>query len=227
MSTSYPPYEERSSDSPLVHSFGWGCTEREGVTPMNADSQCYLLITYQDGKTRVALGGAVTKTWYMPYSAGGEWLGIRFTTGTFMPHMPTNCLVNNLIYLPEAAGNRFWLNGCAWEVPALENADSFVKRLLQEEVLVHDPLLNAVLCDQPQDVSFSTVRRRFLRASGVTPGVMHQIQRARKAALLLKNGVSILDTVYETGYFDQPHLTRSLKHFMGYTPAQLLRAYSL
>jgi AraC-like DNA-binding protein len=40
----------------------------------------------------------------------------------------------------------------------------------------------------------------------------------------LKQGVSILDTVYEAGYFDQAHLTRSLKHLIGQTPAQIIRA---
>ena len=29
--------------------------------------------------------------------------------------------------------------------------------------------------------------------------------------------------MYETGYFDQPHLTRSLKRLIGQTPAELLR----
>jgi AraC-like DNA-binding protein len=34
---------------------------------------------------------------------------------------------------------------------------------------------------------------------------------------------SILDAVYHTGYADQPQLTRSLKHFIGQTPAQIGR----
>jgi AraC-like DNA-binding protein len=41
--------------------------------------------------------------------------------------------------------------------------------------------------------------------------------------MLLEQGVSILDTVEQAGYFDQPHLTRSLKRYVGYTPAQILR----
>ncbi|HEX2620347.1 MAG TPA: AraC family transcriptional regulator, partial [Phototrophicaceae bacterium] len=48
-----------------------------------------------------------------------------------------------------------------------------------------------------------------------------QIKRARYATILLKEGVSILDTVDQAGYADQPHLTRSLKHYIGFTPAQL------
>ncbi len=34
--------------------------------------------------------------------------------------------------------------------------------------------------------------------------------------------MSILDTVERAGYFDQPHLTRSLKRFIGQTPAQII-----
>jgi hypothetical protein len=29
--------------------------------------------------------------------------------------------------------------------------------------------------------------------------------------------------MYAAGYFDQPHLTRSLKHFIGQTPAHMIR----
>jgi methylphosphotriester-DNA--protein-cysteine methyltransferase len=68
-----------------------------------------------------------------------------------------------------------------------------------------------------------TVRHRFLRATGLTQLHIYQAERARRAEALLRQGVSILDTVFEAGYYDQPHLTRSLKRFIGHTPAQLIR----
>jgi methylphosphotriester-DNA--protein-cysteine methyltransferase len=74
-----------------------------------------------------------------------------------------------------------------------------------------------------KECSLRTVQRRFLRATGLTHGAASQIDRARYATTLLKQGASILDTVYEAGYADQPHLTRSLKHYIGQTPAQLIR----
>jgi methylphosphotriester-DNA--protein-cysteine methyltransferase len=67
------------------------------------------------------------------------------------------------------------------------------------------------------------VRRRFLTATGLTPGTIRQIERARHALTLLRQGRPILDVVFEAGYFDQPHLTRSLRQFMGRTPAQIAR----
>jgi methylphosphotriester-DNA--protein-cysteine methyltransferase len=66
------------------------------------------------------------------------------------------------------------------------------------------------------------VQRRFLQATGLTQGTVFQIERARYATTLLKQGVSILDSVELAGYADQPHLTRSLKRYIGQTPAQII-----
>ena len=57
----------------------------------------------------------------------------------------------------------------------------------------------------------------------MTHATLRQIERARHATNLLKQGVSILDAVHTAGYFDQAHLTRSLKRLIGVTPAQVAR----
>ena len=62
---------------------------------------------------------------------------------------------------------------------------------------------------------------RVLRSTGLSQRTIRQIKRARFAATLLKRGTPILDTVTEAGYSDQPHLTRSLKRFIGCTPAEI------
>ncbi|NJP11515.1 MAG: helix-turn-helix transcriptional regulator [Leptolyngbyaceae cyanobacterium RU_5_1] len=48
------------------------------------------------------------------------------------------------------------------------------------------------------------------------------IERAWQAATLLEQGISILDTVEQTGYADQSHLTRSLQRLIRQTPAQII-----
>jgi methylphosphotriester-DNA--protein-cysteine methyltransferase len=58
----------------------------------------------------------------------------------------------------------------------------------------------------------------------MTHATMRQIERARFATNLLRGGVPIVDTVHEAGFFDQAHLTRSLRHLMGLTPAKIARA---
>ena len=127
------------------------------------------------------------------------------------------------VTLPEATSTSFWLGGSAWQVPDYDNADTFADWLVREGLLLRESIVGAALQDQPQDLSLSTIQRRFLRAIGVTQSAARQIERARSATLLLQQGVSILDTTFEAGYFDQPHLTRSLKQFIGQTPAQILQ----
>jgi methylphosphotriester-DNA--protein-cysteine methyltransferase len=88
---------------------------------------------------------------------------------------------------------------------------------------VRDPVVETALQGQLKDVSIRTARRHFLRTTGLTQSTVRQIERARHATILLKQGVSILDVVHEAGYYDQPHLTRSLKYFIGQTPTQIMQ----
>lgn len=92
---------------------------------------------------------------------------------------------------------------------------------MREGLLARDPVVDALLEGHLKDRSPSTIQRRFLRATGLTQSAARQIERARYAMSLLQQGVSILDTVEQAGYFDQPHLTRSLKYLVGQTPAQI------
>ena len=57
----------------------------------------------------------------------------------------------------------------------------------------------------------------------MTHGRFRQIERARYATTLLRDGAAILDTVHEAGYFDQAHLSRSLRVLIGATPASVTR----
>jgi len=126
------------------------------------------------------------------------------------------------VNLPEASSKSFWLQGSAWQFPDYENIETFVDWLFQDGLLVHDPMVSAVLRGQVPEVSLRTVQRRFLDATGLTRSTVCQIERARYAAKLLKQGVGILDVVHQAGYADQPHMTRSLKQLTGQTPAQMM-----
>ena len=140
-----------------------------------------------------------------------------------MPHLPIRNLVDSTLTLPEATGKSFWLPGAACELPNFENADTFVNRLIRDGLLVRDAVVEAALQGQVKDLSLRTVQRRFLQTTGLTYKNIQQIERARHAADLLGQGMSILDTMYDVGYFDQSHLTNSLKRFIGQTPAQIIR----
>lgn len=188
-----------------------------------AASNWEIVVTKQNGGINLTVRGPETIAMSAPVPKDADFLGISFKLGTFMPHLPATQLVNGGLNLPEASSKSFWLQGSAWPFPDYDNADVFVDRLIREGLLVRDELVEAALQDQPQYASIRTVRRRFLQVTGVTHKTIQQIERARQAAALLQQGKPILDTVYEAGYFDQAHMTKSLKHFMGQTPTQILR----
>ncbi len=215
--------DERPSDSPLVDMVWRGQTENAGVRVAPAGGCWVMLIEKQGGRTRPSLVGPMTRALSMPYAAETEFFAIKFKAGTFMPHLPAENLLNTVIDLPEAAGRSFWLNGSAWRFPDYENVEPFVDRLVREGILAHDGVVDAVLQDQPLELSPRSVQRRFLHTTGLTRNSIRQIARARKAMTLLQRGDSILEVVYKAGYVDQPHMTKSLKHFIGQTPAQIAR----
>jgi hypothetical protein len=216
-------YEERLSDSPYVETITRGRTAGDGSVIRPAESHWHMVLTRQQGNAQLLVVGPLTTSGVVSFTEGVELLWIKFKLGAFMPDLPAKDVLDAQLPLPGAADASFWLKGSAWQFPDYENVETFVDRLVREEVLVRDPVVNAVLQDQPPAMASRTVRHRFLQATGLTQSYIRQFQRAQRAAARLQRGVSILDTMYEEGYFDQPHLTRSLKQFVGYTPAQLIR----
>jgi AraC-like DNA-binding protein len=154
----------------------------------------------------------------------GRWAAIRFRLGVYLPRLPTALLVDrNDMNLPVGSDGRFWFEGAAWELPDFENAEDLVARLARAGVIARDPAVEAVMQGEHQALTRRSVQRHFLHATGMTHGAFRQIERARYATDLLRGGASILDAVHEAGYFDQAHLSRSLKGLVGQTPASILR----
>jgi len=218
-------YEERSSDSPYVETITHGRTASDGSTIRPAECHWHMVFVRERGRLHPLVVGPLTTAGVASWGESDEILWIKFKLGAFMPHLPARDCLDLETLLPGAASHSFWLKSSAWQFPDYDNAETFVDRLVRDDVLVRDPVVNAVLQGQPQEMSARTVRHRFLRATGFTQSHIRQIERAQRAAALLEQGVSILDTVHAAGYFDQPHLTRSLKRFVGYTPAQIVHSY--
>ncbi len=217
------PYESRLPDSPFVTMIWHGRAENDALPQCSADVHWYLRFLKREGKVRLIAHGPTTKATAVAYSRDDEFLGIRFQPGTFLPHLPPNALVNTAIDLSEVADKAFWLHGSVWEVPTYENVDIFLDRLLRAGLLVHDPVVTTALQGQFQERTIRSVQMHFLRTTGLTQKVFQQIERARYTATLLEQGVPIMDAVFQAGYFDQSHLTHSLKHFLGQTPSQITR----
>jgi len=141
-----------------------------------------------------------------------------------MPYLPVRNLVDAAVNLPTSSGNAFWLNGSLWQFPDFENAETFISKLVRQDLLVNDAVVQDALLDRRQQISVRSMQRRFVNATGLTFKALQQIERARQASQLLEEAVPILEVVHLTGYFDQSHLTNSLKRFIGQTPAQMLKS---
>jgi hypothetical protein len=197
-------HEERGSDSPYIESVTRGRTLSTGSTIRPAEIHWHLVFVKVNGQTLAIAVGPLTTAGVVSYGEGAEILWVKFKLGTFMPHLPFKHYLNVETIMPEAVGQSFWLHGSAWEIPDFENVETFVDRLAREDALAHDSVVRSVLSGQPSEASARTVRHRFQHATGLTQNHIHQVERALQAASRLRHGLSILDTVNELGYYDQP-----------------------
>ena len=209
-------FKDRLSDCPFIERV-WRChSERGGKFISVAASNFEMVLTRLGGQTFFTLRGPETKATILDCPAEGEWLGIRFKPGTFMPKLlPGHLSDHKDVNLRPASSRSFCLAGSVWQYPDFENVEAFVRQLARAGVISRDPTVDCALQNQPQALSLRSVQRHFLRATGMTYSAYRQIERARYATLLLKDGVSIPDAIYFAGYFDQAHLTRSLTRLIG------------
>lgn len=215
--------DERQSDSPFIERVWRSHSEHGGTFLSMADSHWGMVLTKYRGKTTLTVRGpeTVASSAYCP--ADAEFVGIQFKAGVFMPKLPIQSLMDrNDLNLPEASGTSFWLDSAAWQFPDYENADTFIDWLMQAELLVRDPIVSAFFKGQPIEMTLRTVQRRLTKVTGLTSTTTQQIERARNATKLIKQEIPISEVVYQAGYFDQSHLIRSLKRFIGLTPAQIM-----
>jgi hypothetical protein len=215
-------FEKRSSRSPLIASSWETQSGDEGAFISVAEATWEMVVTRQAAQPWLVVRGPETEASTAPVPRDAEFFGIQFTFGTFMPDLSLRHLVGQGLVLPQLSATSFWLDNSPWELPQPHNADVFVDRLVRAGLLVHDPVVSEALSDDDLGgLSARSVERRVVRATGLTRGMIRQIRRAERAVELLGQGLRPLEVARRAGYADQPHLTRSLKRFVGQTPSQI------
>jgi helix-turn-helix protein len=180
-----------------------------------------LVFWKQAGRTYAGLTGPETRTGTAPVPAGATFTGIEFAVGTSLRSVSAPALVDGGVDLPGTTRRTFRLAGASWETPGADDAEALVDRLVRAGAVIRDGLVADVLRGHRPAVSGRTVERRFRAATGLTRGAVRQIERARAAAALLAAGVPAADVVAELDYFDEPHLARALRCYVGRTAGQL------
>ncbi|TCC56180.1 AraC family transcriptional regulator [Kribbella pittospori] len=177
------------------------------------------------GTWAVHLRGPATKATTMVCSPDTEFFGVDFRLGAYLPMFPPAGLTNMRdAVLPTLADGRILLDGQAWEMPTAQNIDVFIDRLQRAGLMVVDPMIEELRYGgSVRMVSKRTAQSRFVRAVGLPLRTLELIERARRAVRLLHAGKTIAEVTVEAGYYDQPHLTRSLRQMIGHTPAEVAR----
>ncbi len=217
-------FDHRESTSPHVERI-WRSRSRQGGSFLSmAEGSIELVFTRLPEFSAVTLRGPVSKGAVIECPPNGEWLAVRFRLGTYLPQIPTATLIDHQnMDLPLLSHDRFWLSGRAWEIPRYDNAEDFVARLAQAGVIARSHAIDAAIEGDSDRMCRRSVQRHFRHVTGMTYSSYQQIERARHAAALLTGGSSVLDATFDAGYFDQAHLTRSVKQLIGTTPARLVR----
>ena len=180
-----------------------------------------LVFWEQAGRAYAGITGPETRTGTAPVPEDATFTGIDFAVGTSLRAVPTPALVDGGVGLADTTRRTFRLDGARWETPSPDNAEALVERLVRAGIVVREPLVAEVLRGHRPAVSGRTVERRFRAATGLTRGAVRQIERARTAAELLAAGAAAGYVVAKLDYFDEPHLARALRTYVGRTARQL------
>ncbi len=178
-----------------------------------------------DGVTTVHIRGPQTKATTLSCPRDSEYFGADFRLGAHLPTFPPARLANlQDALLPTLPDGRILLEGQGWEMPTPQNLDIFIERLQRAGLLVFDPLIEELQHRSAiGSVAERTAQSRFVRAVGMSRRKLKLIERTRHAARLLRAGAAIADVASDTGFYDQPHLTRAVRQLIGHTPAELAR----
>ncbi|WP_440067218.1 helix-turn-helix domain-containing protein [Streptosporangium sp. OZ121] len=214
-------FETRASDSPWVDTV-WTCTSERVTEMTSVAAVCWGLVFWElEGTAYASISGPETGTGTAPVPEGATFVGIEFAVGTSLRAVPTPTLVDGGAELPDTTRRTFRLDGVRWETPGPDDAEALVDRLARSGVVIRDPLVTEVRRGHRPVVSERTVERRFRAATGFTQGAVRQIERAREGSALLAAGAPIADVVSGLAYFDEPHLARALRRYVGRTARQL------
>jgi hypothetical protein len=214
-------FTSRRSDSPWVDVV-WTCTSGQ-VSEMRsvAGVRCGLVFWEYEGRPYAGVSGPETAAGTAPVPEGATFVGIELAIGTSLRNLAPPSLVDGGVELPDTTRRSFQLAGSRWETPGPDDAETLVEHLVRDGALVRDPIVGEVMRGGRPGVSDRTLERRFRAATGLTRGGVRQIERTREAAHLLAAGKAATDVVASVGYFDQPHLARALRRYIGRTATQL------
>jgi AraC-like DNA-binding protein len=218
-------HEKRKSSSPHIQFIWRSYAESSGSFNDIAHDFWVIVFRTLNERTEVILTGPVTKSQTISYKEGQASWGIVFKAHVFVFDLPKKKMLNARTTLEMTKTNSFLLGKHEIEIPLYEKAEEFVEALISRNILNANLAIAEALKGEELPMSKRTLQRQFLDTTGITKNKSEQIAKARKAFMLLQEGMRIADVTYDLGYADQAHLTRSLKLLSGQTPGQIINSF--
>jgi hypothetical protein len=214
-------FDDRPSESPYIERV-WR-SRSDAIDGMTSIATAHwTLVAWRAGHAwRVAAQGPETGATAARVPTETEFVGIRLSLGTTLASLPIGRLVDDGAEFADVSWQSVRILGHTMPLPGYDDAEDLVRRMVRAGVVVRDPMVSDVLGGWSPDVTARTIRRHFSRVTGLTPGAVRQIERARAAAVLIQTGAPIADVAHDLGYYDQPHLARSLDRWIGHTAIAL------
>ncbi|MGH8775089.1 MAG: helix-turn-helix domain-containing protein [Jiangellaceae bacterium] len=219
-------YEELRSPLPLVRCTWRAEDDADGVFTDAANEYWGIAFTrHPDGAHAAELIGPSLQPRVLTYTAGDRHWGVELAAHVFWRGVHKAGMLGELRAVP-VEGRWFELAGLRYPIPAFDELEQLVESLLQQGVLISDPLIAQALDGGGPDLSERSLQRRFRSATGLGRKQIEQVRRARHAYALLQKGLPLARAAAEAGYADQAHMTRSMRVFAGQTPARILAGRS-
>lgn len=218
--------KSRASDSDLIEKvwYSSGDTAFQFLSYAEARSEI-VIVTSRHGKVSIFLRGPETAPSMAQVPPGGECLGVQLRLGAYIPSsLPRDLMDRRDAELPVIDDINVLIEGHRLEVPSYDNAESFVATLYRLGIIRLDRDVVAILNDEPSTSAIRTMQVRFLRATGLSHSLLTQIQRTRELVDLLRAGRDVNDIVFDLNFYDQAHLYRNLRRFVGVTARGITEA---
>lgn len=208
-------HRNRKSNHPLVETVWATQNIADGVYTATPDASWDLIVLMQsDGSKSMMLTGQSTKPMDVPYTKGTNSVVISFIPGAYLPAHPAKQLLDSFEMLPNADEDHFILAGEIFAFPTFDTVEQLVESMIKAGVLLVDPVVYSTMINKKWAASDRSVQRHFSKNAGLTQKYIEQIIRTQEAVRQLQQGKTPRDVAADTGFYDQPHLARSLKKIM-------------
>jgi len=215
-------HERRTSESPYINKVWRSTALTDGTFLATPDASWELIAAVKaDGARTVFITGQATKAERLDYKAGEQSVVIQFTAGVYLPDFRGAPFTNNYVVLTLPDDTHFELAGHIFPWPTFEDAEDLVDQMVRAGVLANDEIVDSVLRGTPKAASNRSVERHFKTTTGLSPKKLADIRRAQEAVRMLQAGKDPSTTAADAGYYDQPHLSKSLKKLMDSLPSDV------